>query len=170
MADSQPGTAPAPPNGQTQPAREVVINAQYIKDLSFENPRAPQSLLQQQQQPEVQVGINVKAQNIAPGFFEVLITINAEAKSNNERIFLVELAYGAVASLNNVPEAEMPAALLVEAPRLIFPFARAIIANATRDGGFLPLMLQPIDFAQLLRQQQLQQQQAVPSAGGTATA
>ena len=166
MADLEPGTATTPPGGQTQSAREVVINAQYIKDLSFENPRAPQSLLQQQQQPEVQVAIDVKAQNIAPGFFEMVLTIHAEAKSNNERIFLIELAYGAVASLNNIPEAEMGAALLVEAPRLVFPFARAIIANATRDGGFMPLMLQPIDFAQLLRQQQAQQ----AAAPGTATA
>jgi preprotein translocase subunit SecB len=168
MADSQPTPAPAPPNGQTQPTREVMINAQYIKDLSFENPRAPQSLLQQQGQPEVQVGVDVKAQNVAPGFYEVVITFNAEAKNAGDRIFLVELAYGAVVSLNNVPEAEIPPALLVEAPRLLFPFARAIIANATRDGGFLPLMLQPIDFAQLLRQQQ---QAAAPVvAPGTATA
>jgi preprotein translocase subunit SecB len=169
MADSQPTPAPAPPNGQTQATREVVINAQYIKDLSFENPRAPQSLLQQQGQPEVQVGVDVKAQSVAPGFYEVVITFNAEAKNAGDRIFLVELAYGAVVSLNNVPEAEVPPALLVEAPRLLFPFARAIIANATRDGGFLPLMLQPIDFAQLLRQQQ-QQQGASPSAPGTAMA
>jgi len=164
MADLQPGPATTPPNGQTQTAREVVINAQYIKDLSFENPRAPQSLLQQQQQPEVQVAIDVKAQNIAPGFFEVVLTVHAEAKSNNESIFLVELAYGAVASLNNVPEAEMAPALLVEAPRLVFPFARAVIANATRDGGFMPLMLQPIDFAQLLRQQQQAAAQGIATA------
>ncbi|HZT52608.1 MAG TPA: protein-export chaperone SecB [Stellaceae bacterium] len=176
MADIPPDAAsaptPTPPNGQTQPQREVVINAQYIKDLSFENPRAPQSLLQQQQQPEVQVGIDVKAQAVAPGFFEVIITIHAEAKGGGERIFLVELAYGAVVSLNNVPEADMAGALLVEAPRLMFPFARAIIANATRDGGFLPLTLQPIDFAQLLRQQQAQAQAAAAAAAasGTATA
>jgi len=169
MADSQPSPAPTASNGQTQPAREVVINAQYIKDLSFENPRAPQSLLQQQQQPEVQVAVDVKAQTVAPGFYEVVVTFHAEAKSAGERIFLVELAYGAVVSLTNVPEGEIPPALLVEAPRLLFPFARAIIANATRDGGFLPLMLQPIDFAQLLRQQQ-QPPVAPPPLGGTATA
>ena len=155
---------PAPTgDGHAQGPREVVINAQYIKDLSFENPRAPQSLLQAQQQPEVQVGVDVKAQNIAPGFYEVQLTLHAEAKSNNERIFLIELVYGAVASIGAVPEAEMARALLVDAPRFLFPFARAIIANATRDGGFLPLMLQPIDFAQLL---QKQQQQAAIRAGG----
>lgn len=161
-------TPTPPPNGdaQAQGPREVVINAQYIKDLSFENPRAPQSLMQTQQQPEVQVGVDVKAQNIAPGFYEVQLTIHAEAKNNNERIFLVELVYGAVASIGNVPEAEMARALLVDAPRFMFPFARAIIATATREGGFLPLMLQPIDFAQLLLQQQQQAAARAASAGG----
>ena len=102
----------------------------------------------------MQIGVDVKAQNIAPGFFEVLLTIHAEAKSGTERVFLVELVYGAVTTMTNVPEAEMPRALLVETPRLLFPFARAIIANATREGGFMPLLLRPIDFAELLRQQQ----------------
>ena len=167
MAEPTTPAAPPSPDGQAATGNEVVINAQYIKDLSFENPRAPQSLLQTQQQPEVQVGVDVKAQNIAPGFYEVVLTVHAEAKSNNERIFLVELIYGAVVSLNNMAESGMPRALLVEAPRLIFPFARAIIANSTRDGGFLPLMLQPIDFAQLLAQQQPPQS---PVPGGSAVA
>jgi preprotein translocase subunit SecB len=167
MAVSENGAAPRPGDGQAPaPApREVVINAQYVKDFSFENPRAPQSLLQTQTQPEVQVGVDVKAQPVAPGYFEVLLTIHAEAKTNNERIFLVELVYGGVVQLNNVPEPEMAFALLVEAPRLLFPFARAIVANATREGGFLPLLLRPIDFAELLRQQQ-----AARPAPGTATA
>ena len=166
MAAADTPTAAPTGDGQAQGTREVAINAQYVKDLSFENPRAPQSLMQTQQQPEVQVGVDVKAQNIAPGFFEVALTIHAEAKSNDERIFLVELVYGAVASMGNVPEPEMARALLVDAPRFLFPFARAIIATATRDGGFLPLMLQPIDFAQLLQQQQ---QQAALRAAGTGT-
>jgi preprotein translocase subunit SecB len=165
MAEATNGPVAPPIDGQAQGTREVVINAQYIKDFSFENPRAPQSLMQQQQQPEVQVGVDVKAQNIAPGFFEVLLTINAEAKSNNERIFLVELVYGAVMTLNNVSEAEMAQALLVEAPRLLFPFARSVIANTTREGGFMPLLLRPIDFNALLVQQQ-----AARAAGGTAVA
>ena len=165
MAEATNGPVAPPIDGQAQGTREVVINAQYIKDFSFENPRAPQSLMQQQQQPEVQVGVDVKAQNIAPGFFEVLLTINAEAKSNNERIFLVELVYGAVMTLNNVSEAEMAQALLVEAPRLLFPFARSVIANTTREGGFMPLLLRPIDFNVLLVQQQ-----AARAAGGTAVA
>jgi len=163
-----------PNNGATQPpdvqasvqgARELLINAQYVKDLSFESPRAPQSLLQQQQQPEVQLGIDVKAQTLAPNLYEVVLTVHAEAKSANERVFLIELVYGAVTTLTNVPQEEVPRALLVETPQLMFPFARSIIADATRDGGFMPLMLRPIDFAGLLRQQQQAAQ-----AQGTATA
>ena len=155
MAESDNGAAPAGAGlGEPQGAREVAVNVQYIKDFSFENPRAPHSLLQNQQQPEVQVGIDVKAANLAPNFYEVLLTIHVEAKSAGERLFLVELVYAAVVTLTNVPEADLARASLVETPRLLFPFARAIVANATRDGGFMPLLLQPIDFAELVRQQQ----------------
>lgn len=149
MAESD-GAAPAAGQG----TREILINAQYVKDLSFENPRAPQSLVQQQgqQPPEVKIGIDVKAQAIAPPLYEATLTIHAEANAGGERIFIVELVYGAVVTLSNVAEADMPQALLVETPRLLFPFARSIVANATRDGGFMPLLMRPIDFAELYRQ------------------
>jgi preprotein translocase subunit SecB len=152
MSDTSNGGAPPPGDG----APQVFINVQYVKDLSFENPRAPHSLTQTQAAPEVQVGVDVKAQNLGPGLYEVLLTVHADAKAGGERVFLVELAYGAVVTMQNVPEANMPQALLVETPRLLFPFARAIIANATREGGFMPLLLRPIDFAELVRQQQQQ--------------
>jgi preprotein translocase subunit SecB len=154
MADSDNGAAPAQAATPVPGAREMTINAQYVKDLSFESPRAPHSLLQQQQQPEVALSIDVKAQTLAPSLYEVVLTINAEAKAANERVFIVELVYGAVTTLTNVPQEEVPRALLVEAPHLLFPFARAIVADATREGGFMPLLLRPIDFAELLRQQQ----------------
>ncbi len=161
MAETNGGTTPQPGAGaqgaqpgaqSTQPM--VLINAQYVKDLSFENPRAPQSLLQTQTQPEVQIGVDVKAQTVAQGLYEVTLTINADAKSGAERVFLVELAYCGIVTVQNVPEANLGPILLVETPRILFPFARAIIANATREGGFMPLLLRPIDFADLLRQQQ----------------
>jgi len=159
MAESNNGGAPpggTPPEaggaGDSQP--QVFINAQYVKDFSFENPRAPHSLMQTQAAPEVQIGVDVKAQTLAPGLFEVLLTIHADAKSGEERVFLVELVYGAVTTVQNVPDADMARILLVETPRLLFPFARAVVANATREGGFMPLLLRPIDFADLLRQQQ----------------
>lgn len=155
MAETTNGGASPQPGAGAQAAQpSVFINAQYVKDLSFENPRAPQSLLQTQQQPEVQIGVDVKAQNVAPGLFEVQLTIHTDAKAGAERVFLVELVYAGIVTVQNVPETNMAQVLLIETPRILFPFARAIIANATRDGGFMPLLLRPIDFADLLRQQQ----------------
>jgi preprotein translocase subunit SecB len=142
------------PAATTEP-QQFIINAQYVKDLSFENPRAPQSLIQPSAQPQVDINVDVNARNLAPEVFEVTLTINASARINNDPIFLVELVYGAVVTIKNVPEAMLSALILVETPRIIFPFARAVIADATRDGGFPPLMINPIDFAELLQRQQV---------------
>ena len=134
--------------------QQLILNAQYIKDLSFENPRAPQSLIQQTTQPDVEINVDVKANNLGPEVFEVVLTINATARAQGETVFLVELAYGSVVTIKNATTELLPALVLVETPRIVFPFARAVIANATRDGGFPPLMINPIDFADLLRRQQ----------------
>jgi preprotein translocase subunit SecB len=162
-------------NGQGDPppvggegAQQLIVNAQYIKDLSFENPRAPQSLVQQTSPPAVDINVDVKAHNLGPEVFEVILTINATARTQDEPVFLVELAYGTVVTVKNTPAEMLPALILVETPRIVFPFARAIIANATRDGGFPPLMINPIDFADLLRRQQIDAQ--IGGAAGTATA
>jgi preprotein translocase subunit SecB len=157
-ADSAPATSPAGP-------QQLILNAQYIKDLSFENPRAPQSLIQQTAQPDVEINVDVKANNLGPEVFEVVLTINATARSQGEAIFLVELAYGSVVTIKNATAELLPMLVLVETPRIVFPFARAVIANATRDGGFPPLMINPIDFAELLRRQQ-----AVQASGSVSTA
>jgi preprotein translocase subunit SecB len=142
-----PPTAPGAP-------QQLIVNAQYVKDLSFENPRAPQSLIQPTTQPSVDINVDVKAQNLGPNVFEVILTINATARMQDEPVFLVELAYGAVVTAANVPPEMLAPLILVETPRMVFPFARAVIANATRDGGFPPLLINPIDFAELLRSQQ----------------
>ena len=142
-----PGTVP--PTGQ-----QLIVNAQYIKDLSFENPRAPHSLTQPTAAPAVEINVDVKAQNLNAETYEVVLTINATAKMANEALFLVELAYGAIVTAHNLPQEMLAAALLVETPRLMFPFARNIVADATRDGGFPPLMINPIDFTELLRRNQ----------------
>jgi preprotein translocase subunit SecB len=144
--------APLPPP-DTVAAQSLIINAQYVKDLSFENPRAPQSLMQPSAPPDVAINVDIKARNLSPEVFEVVLTVNVDARAQNEPMFLVELAYGAVVTVRNAPEAMLPGLILVETPRLIFPFARAIIAEATRDGGFPPLMITPIDFGELLRRQ-----------------
>jgi preprotein translocase subunit SecB len=133
---------------------QMMINAQYVKDLSFENPRAPQSLMQPSGPPQVDIGVDVKARNLAPDTFEVMLTINASAKAGGEPVFITELAYCAVVTVKGADEASLPLILLVETPRIMFPFARAVIADATRDGGFPPLLINPIDFAELMRRNQ----------------
>jgi preprotein translocase subunit SecB len=154
MADSNGSNAPRPSAPETRPA--IAINAQYIKDLSFENPRAPGSLTGQPQ-PELQISVDVGATNTGPDRYEVVLHIQARAQSKGEPMFILELAYAALITLQNVSQAELPQALLVETPRMLFPFARAIVADATRDGGFPPVFLQPIDFNELLRRQAAQQ-------------
>jgi preprotein translocase subunit SecB len=149
---------------------QLIVNAQYVKDFSFENPRAPQSLTQQTAQPEVEINVDVKAGNLSPEVFEIVLTINATARAQGEAVFLVELSYGAVVTAVNAPAEMLPMLVLVEAPRIIFPFARAIIANATRDGGFPPLMINPIDFAELLRRHQTDAQSVDPTGADTARA
>ena len=142
-----------PNNGGTAPPadtrRQLVINAQYVKDLSFENPRAPQSLLQQAAAPDVQINVDVKAGTLAPDIYEVIITLRADAKQGADSMFVVELVYGAVVTLANTAADDVPQALMVETPRQLFPFARAILAEVTRDGGFTPLLLNPIDFNEI---------------------
>jgi preprotein translocase subunit SecB len=144
-------SAPQPAAAEPNQAQQLIINAQYIKDLSFENPHAPNSLRQQTTQPAVDINVDVKAQGLGPETYEVVLTIKAGAKIQEETLFLTELTYGAVITVRNVPQELLSAIVLVETPRLMFPFARNIIAATTRDGGFPPLMINPIDFGELLR-------------------
>jgi preprotein translocase subunit SecB len=158
------GPAATEPGQAAAQAQQLVVNAQYIKDLSFENPRAPQSLMQQAAPPAVEINVDVKAQNLGPDTFEVVLTINASAKVQDDPLFLLELTYGAIVTVRNTPQDALPMLVLVEVPRLIFPFARNIVAEATRDGGFPPLMINPIDFAELLRRNRATQDQPAPAA------
>jgi preprotein translocase subunit SecB len=167
MADESRGNGQGEMPAMTPAApQQLIVNAQYVKDLSFENPRAPQSLIQPTAQPSVDINVDVKAQNLGPNVFEVILTINATARVQDEPVFLVELAYGAVVTASNVPPEMLTSLVLVETPRMVFPFARAVIANATRDGGFPPLLINPIDFAELLRRHQGEPQNV--AAPGTA--
>ena len=135
--------------GEQSDAAPITINVQYVKDLSFENPGAPASLVQQSA-PDVELRVDVGARQLGPQLYEVILSINATAKHGEETAFLVECVYGGVVTLN-VPDEHIQPVLLIEVPRLLFPFARGIVANAVRDGGFLPLMVQPIDFLELFR-------------------
>jgi preprotein translocase subunit SecB len=158
-----------PTNGGTTTSgdtrRQVIINAQYVKDLSFENPRAPQSLLQQGAQPDVQINVDVKAGTLAPDIYEVIMTLRADAKQGADSMFVVELVYGAVVTLANTPQEDAATALMVETPRQMFPFARSILAEVTRDGGFTPLLLNPIDFQEIYARRSAAAAAGAPSTG-----
>ncbi len=132
----------------------LTINAQYIKDLSFEHPHPAKSLQPSESQPEININIDVAADNIQENTFEVTLSIKAEAKRDNEMLFISEIQYGGIFTLGDeIPKEAIHPVLMIECPRLLFPFARSIIANITREGGFPPLSLNPIDFAALYHQQ-----------------
>lgn len=151
MTDTTIDPAPKTQPPATQP---IQINAQYVKDLSFENPNAPASLRPQQQQPKVDVHVDVKATKLADNVYEVTLTTTVNGTGEDSQLFLAELSYAGVFTLEGLPEEHLQPVLLVECPRLLFPFARNIVADVTRDGGFPPLLIQPVDFAQLYRQSQ----------------
>ena len=153
-------------NGTPPEAAPPQLNvlAQYIKDLSFENPNAPRSLGPQQGQPAINIQINVTANNLNENEFEVVLSIEGKAESQGTVMFNFELAYGGVFRILNVPQENLHPLVMIECPRLLFPFAREIIASAVRDGGFPPLMLDPVDFVGLYRQNmERQAEQLKPS-------
>lgn len=142
---------------------QLAVKAQYLKDLSFENPSAPQGLMELEEEPEINVDVNVEVMGLGNNDYEVSLRINVDAKSGGTQLFIVETVYAGIFGLGpNIPEEHHPPILLIECARLLFPFARAIVANATQDGGFQPLMLQPLDFAALY-QQQVEQSGNMPS-------
>ena len=149
---------------QTQQRPQILLNIQYIKDLSFEVPNAPQVYIQQDQKPQIGVNADIDARRLDGDVFEVLLKMEVSAKAADDQVFLVELAYGTVCTMHAIPEQQVEPALLIEVPRMIFPFARRIIADVTRDGGFPPLLLDPIDFAALYQQNKQQGQVQPPEA------
>ena len=137
---------------EAAPPPQLNVLAQYTKDLSFENPNAPTSLAPQQQQPAINIQINVSANNLAEHEYEVTLSVEGKAENGGKLMFSFELIYGGVFRLLNIPRENLSPMLLIECPRLLFPFAREIIATSVRDGGFPPLMLDPVDFVGLYRQ------------------
>lgn len=149
------GAQPNGPAGDAQAKPAIQIAAQYVKDLSFENPNAPQVLAGGQQAPQVNVNVDVRSSQIPqqPNTYEVVLVLRADAKIGDKQAFIAELTYAGIVILHNVPQEHTAPMLLIEGPRLLFPFARAVIAEATRNGGYPPLLVQPIDFADLFRRQ-----------------
>ena len=144
----------------------IQILAQFVKDLSFENPNASQTLVGRTGSPQVTVNVDVRTQTIDETTFEVVLTIKGEAKSGELQAFVIELAYGGLVKLTDLPREQTAAALYVEVPRLLFPFARAVVAEATRNGGYPPLLVQPIDFVALFKRQIEAMRQRQAAAGG----
>jgi preprotein translocase subunit SecB len=136
---------------------QVGVLAQYVKDLSFENPNAP-AVYQWQGQPQMDVQFNIGTQAVGQDVHEVVLKVEIEAKGNEGIAFRIELLYAGLFALRNIPAEQLQPFLLAEAPRLLFPFARRLIADASIDGGFPPLLLDPIDFAGLYLQSAAQQQ------------
>jgi preprotein translocase subunit SecB len=164
MSETTPSPQPA-----TQPAQPLTVNIQYVKDLSFEVPGAPQIYTQLRAQPQVSINLDVQARRITEGqsVFEVAIMIRAEAhdsaaQANGQAgapaatVFVAELTYAGVFTLQGLPDNAIEPVLLVECPRILFPFARNILSDVTRDGGFPPVLLQPIDFVALWQSRRAQ--------------
>jgi preprotein translocase subunit SecB len=155
MSAPEPSAAEAAPKGPAS----LRILGQYLKDLSFENPNAPATLGPQQTQPDINIAVNVNARNLTPTDFEVELHLDAKATVKEKVIFAAELVYAGTFRLENFAAQMLHPAVLIECPRILFPFARQILAEATRNGGFPPLMLDPIDFASMY-QKRMQQQVA----------
>jgi preprotein translocase subunit SecB len=136
---------------------QVGVIVQYVKDMSFENPNAP-AVYQWQGQPQMDVQFNIGSQVVGPEVHEVVLKIEISAKNNEGTAFQMELLYGGLFALRNIQPEQLQPFLLAEAPRILFPFARRIIADATTDAGFPPLLLDPIDFAGLYMQRAAHQQ------------
>jgi preprotein translocase subunit SecB len=171
MSDTSGGTSGSPQGNGSNPQQPAAggapsfqIAAQYVKDLSFENPGSPAT--QVSGRPAIEVGLDVQARPMGGDQYEVAIRVRVNAKSDQTAVFLVELLYGGLFVVKNMPVDRLQPFLLIEGPRQLFPFVRRIVADVTRDGGFLPLMLEPIDFAELYRQQaqtRAQQTAAAPA-------
>ena len=173
-------TTPAPQPGGQAPQPPLVVNIQYVKDLSFEVPGAPQIFTQLRSQPQVNINLDVQAHRVQEGqsVFEVTLVIRAEAReataanqgngqapATPPTVFVAELTYAGVFTLTGLPDNAIEPVLLVECPRILFPFARNILADVTRDGGFPPVLLQPIDFVALWQARRAQTQtQPQPAA------
>jgi preprotein translocase subunit SecB len=143
---------------------QLTVVAQYIKDFSFENPNAPQSLNSRQEQPQIGIQINVGATPLSETDIEVVITLEGKAETGSTLLFRFDLEFAGIFRIRNVPQESLNPVVMIECPRLLFPFAREIVATAVRNGGFPPLLLDPVDFVGLYRQKMAQVQPAAPTA------
>jgi preprotein translocase subunit SecB len=158
MADELP---PEGTNGVDQDAPRVQVVGQYIKDLSFENPGV---IGGQQTRPQIELNVDLQVRQLEQEHFEVELKLRVNAKAEDRALFLLELVYAGLFQLHNIPDEVRQQVLLIEAPHILFPFARRIVADVVRDGGMPPLMVEPIDFAALYRAKMAQMQGQQPVA------
>jgi preprotein translocase subunit SecB len=161
MADNNNGGQGPQPTAQQAPQNLSVL-AQYIKDLSFENPGAPQSMRNRSTTPSINISINVHAGQMVNNEVEVELKLDVRANDGQAVLFAIELAYAGMFRLTNIPQEATQAVVMIECPRLLFPFARQIVADASRNGGFPPLLIDPVDFVSLYRQRMAEVQAAQP--------
>jgi preprotein translocase subunit SecB len=154
----------AGPAGEAMQGPALNALGQYTKDFSFENPNAPASLGPQQNAPGINIQVNVNAKQLADNDFEVELKLDGGAGEGSGTLFKFDLTYCGIFRAINIPQEQMGAVIMVECPRLLFPFARQIIADAVRNGGFPPLYIDPIDFGALYMQRMQQQGQGAPAA------
>jgi preprotein translocase subunit SecB len=152
MTDAAPDQAAPPAEAPAAVAPGIRILAQFIRDLSFENPRAPDSLHTSNAPPSIDLGVEVNARGRIDGLFEVDLKLMATAQREGEAVFHLELVYGALVSVVGVPEADIEAVLLIECPRFLFPYARRLVADLSIEGGFPPFVLDPLDFGAIYAQ------------------
>ena len=144
--EGMPGESKASSNFQ------FIINAQYLKDLSFENPNAPKSLKQFEEKPEIKINVDINTKALkdhGEDIYEVDLIIKATTSVKNDNLFLIEAVYSGIFTIKNAPKDVLEKMLLIECPKFLFPFIRSIISSSTREGGFPPLMITPIDFIAL---------------------
>ena len=161
------GPQPGGPDAQDAPRLRVL--AQYLKDHSFENPKAPASFTNDGTAPKMEVNVDVNARQLGTNQYEVELTVSARARRGDEISFVIDTTYAGAFEIANIPAEQLEPVLLVECPRLLFPFARQIIADTTNAGNFPPLMLEPIDFFAIYQQRVQQanvQAEAQAAAGG----
>jgi len=159
MTDATPPASTNGANPQDQGvAPGIRIMAQYIKDLSFENPRAPEALRAGGPAPQIELGVELGAQGRDGGLFEVDLKLTAVAKREAESVFHIEMVYGGLFQIVGVDAEDMEQVLMIECPRYLFPFARRMMADLSAEGGFPPLMLEPLDFAAIYLARKAQEQ------------
>lgn len=159
MSMAENGNDGRPPQAAAGQQQSISVVSQYVKDLSFESPGAPQSVLNRTAAPAINIGVNIQSRRLEGGELEVELKMEATAKDGEAVLFAIELVYAGLFRLTNIPAENVTPIAMIECPRLLFPFARQIMADASRNGGFPPLLVDPIDFVQLYRQRLAQMQQ-----------